>query len=150
MRIRILLVVLTVVLIGAGSSIRHATIAVHPDPKLAVSATSPEHGVIDVTASAKHTSPFRDATLWWCVDVYRDGQRIAVASHEYVQPRRLVGARKGSEINPAFHDRLQGIPSGRYRVMVGLREDLPMWLANGEPLAGSSVVVARSAMVDVK
>ncbi len=146
---RILLVVVTIALVGAGASIRHTKIVAHPDPTLVVSATSPESGVIDVTAAAKHTSPFRDATLWWCVDVYRNGQRAAVASHEYVQPRRLVGARKGSEIKPAFHDRLQGIPAGHYRVMVGLRENLPMWLANGEPLADSSVVIARSAMVDV-
>ncbi len=115
-----------------------------------MTARSPAPGALAFGARAKVTGPFRDAVLWWAVEVrrYKDDGSLEVAwSHDYGEVPRQIRAAKGVTVQPELDEELvpMDLPAGTYHAFVGLREDAQGITRAGQVIEAAHLMVGRAS-----
>jgi hypothetical protein len=147
------LVVLAAAVVAAGAGVRRSRGVRHHDPELAVSVQSPAPGVVVIEATAKITHPFRDAVLFWRVELRQrtaDGNLAVVRSVELDDLPHCPQTWRGVEARPRLAEQLEAVPAGEYNVYVEVREDAGVMDVFGNLEEASTAMVGESQWVTVR
>lgn len=134
----------------AGGPVAAAKADPAPEPRAVGDRPVAGPGRPGVCARAKVTGPFRDAVLWWAVEVrrYKDDGSLEVAwSHDYGEVPRQIRAAKGVTVQPELDEELvpMDLPAGTYHAFVGLREDAQGITRAGQVIEAAHLMVGRAS-----
>jgi hypothetical protein len=110
-------------------------------PELWPSARIVDGRTMAIRAEAKMTDPFRDAIVWFRVEVRRardGGGSDVIYAHEFDEPAGWFRARRMQEIRPVLPEVRVALPGpGCYHAFVALMND-GVYLKDGVPIPGGN------------